>query len=411
MPDDPDRIDLENGVRTMLRTLATDIHVDPPAWHDLIERPAPVLHLPTAGRPAADPAPRPRWHHRPRASVAAAAVVALAVGGALLADRGTADRTTELPSAETITAISPGDPAFDAEAAAAVWSTDLDDPVAAAAAYLAANGIPTAPPLPEAPATVQLVGTDGATATVEWSAATGSGTSGGTIYLRASSAAAQAAVEGWTVVGAAAGDVALEGVRYDGERLEFTVSRTAATGGELALGVWVDGRPVSLGGEAIAQAGAAQVSLGELVDIGADAGAERVLGLPVGADGTVTLRLGQVVDGHVRSLTQMVVVLPEADGATAADIAAAAGGYTGAGASASAEAAGGTGAGGAGASAEGEGGVTVPDAGVPLPGGTDLTVPEDLGVPVLPPLLPELPLPVPSTVSSTLPASPGDVLP
>jgi hypothetical protein len=459
--DDPDRLELENGVRTMLHTLAAEAHVDPPVWDDLIQRPAPVLHLPTAGRQAADPAPRPRWHHRPRTSVAAAAVVALAVGGALVVDRGTGDRSAELPPAETITAVSPTDPDFEVEAAAAVWTSDLDDPVAAAAGYLAANGIPAGPPLPDgpsapgappipsppplpgppslpsppplpdapslpdgssgpggpslpgapsmpsAPAVLELVETDGATATVDWSAAADSGSSGGTIYLRASDG--EAAVQGWTVVGAAASDVSLDGVRYDGKRLDFTVSRTAASDAPLAIGVWVDGRPVSLGGESIPQPGDALVSLGELVDIGPDAGAERELGLPVDSDGTVTLRLEQVVDGHVRSLTQMVVVLPEADSSAATDIAAAAGRY--AGSAVPTEGPGDTGTVEADASAEGEAGMTVPGAGIPVPDGGDLPVPGDDGVPTLPPLLPDLPLPAPPTAPSTMPAPTGDVLP
>ena len=417
MLDDPDRIELENGVRTMLHTLASEVPAEPPAWDDLIRRPAPVLHLPTAGRQVAGPAPRPRWHHRPRTSVAAAAVIALAVGGALVVDRSTGDRTSELPPAETITAISPSDPDFEAEAAAAVWASDLDDPVAAAASYLTANGIPAGAPLPPgvpgAPAVLQLVETDGSTATVDWSAAADSGSSGGTVYLRASDG--EAAVGGWTVVGAAASDMTLEDVRYDGERLDFTVSRTAASDAPLAIGVWVDGQPVSLGGDAIPQPGEALVSLGELVDIGPGAGAERELGLPVDSDGIVTLRLEQVVDGHVRSLTQMAVVLPEADSSVATDIAAAAGGY--AGSAVPTESAGGTGIGtttvepGASVEAEAEAGVTVPGAGIPVPDGSDLTVPEDLGIPALPPLLPEITVPALPTAPSTLPLPTGDVLP
>ncbi len=467
MLDDPDRIELENGVRTMLHTLATEANVDPPAWDDLMQRPAPVLHLPTTGRPAADPAPRPRWHHRPRTSVAAAAVVALAVGGALVVDRGTGDRAAELPAAERITAISPSEPGFEAEAAAAVWASGLDDPVAAAAAYLAANGIaatpslpdapagpgapslpdvpsgseapslpdasslpetpslpdapslpeapsgsggpslPDASSLPEAPAVLELVDTDGSTATVDWSATGDSGSSGGTIHLRASEG--EASVQGWTVVGAAASDVSLEDVTYDGKRLDFTVSRTADSDAPLAIGVWVDGQPVPLGGDALPQPGDALVSLGELVDIGPDAGAERELGLPVDSDGIVTLRLEQVVDGHVRSLAQMAVILPEADSSAADDIAAAAGSAV------PTEGTGGTGSVEADASAEGEAGATVPGAGIPVPDGSDMSVPGDHSVPTLPPLMPELPLPTPPTAPptapSTMPAPTGDVLP
>src|SRR5690606_23343339 len=137
--------------------------------------------------------------------------------------------------------------------------------------------------------------------------------------------------------------------------LEFTVSRTSAGDAPLAIGVWVDGQPVPLGGEAVPQPGDALVSLGELVDIGPDAGAARELGLAVDADGTVTLRVEQVVDGHVRSLTQMVVLLPDADSSTATAIAAVAGGYAGAATSTAGATTGGAGT--VDAGADGTGGV------------------------------------------------------
>ena len=82
--------------------------------------------------------------------------------------------------------------------------------------------------------------------------------------------------------------------------------------------MWVDGQPVSLGGDAVAQAGAGDVSLGELVDIGSAAGAAGHAPLPVEADDIVTLRIVHVVDGTVRSLTQMAVALPDADPEVAA---------------------------------------------------------------------------------------------
>ena len=119
-------------------------------------------------------------------------------------------------------------------------------------------------------------------------------------------------------LGSAASDVALADVSYDGDELSFTVARTSADAEQLAVGVWVDGQPVSLGGEAVAQAGAGDVSLGELVDIGSVAGAEDTLRLPVDADDIVTLRIVHVVDGTVRSLTQMAVALPDADPEVAA---------------------------------------------------------------------------------------------
>ncbi len=394
---DTDDSDLEEGVRTMLRRLAADVHEAPPAWDDLIKRhgaAGPPLRL--AEPPAADPARRAQWRHRPRTSLVAAAVVAVAVAGALVVDRGTSD-SAELPAAESINAISPSDPAFDAEVAAAVWATDLDDPVAAASAYLEATGVPTDASLPGA-ATAALVESDSSTATVEWSLVDAPEAAGGTVFLRAPSA--QDAHVGWTVVGSAATDVALDEVRYDGERLAFTVARTAAPGEQLAVGVWVDGLPVSLGGQAVAQAGAADVSLGELVDIGADVGAEETLGLPVAVDDIVTLRVAHVVEGRVVSVTQMVVELPEAGASAGAGVA----GPAEAGATGSVDAA----PGGADVSAEGGAAVTPPGSAVPLPDTTDLTLPTIPGVPTLPPLLP---LPSLPPVATTLPAPPTDIVP
>ena len=81
------------------------------------------------------------------------------------------------------------------------------------------------------------------------------------------------------------------------DELSFTVARTAAEAGQVAVGVWVDGQPVSLGGDAVAQAGAGDVSLGEVVDLGTAAAARDTLRLPAGADDIVTLRVVHVVDG------------------------------------------------------------------------------------------------------------------
>ena len=396
---DTDQPALEEGVRAMLRHIAADVQENPPSWDELISRPASatVTALPTTRTRTDLDNSRAPWH-RPRLSLAAAGVVALAIAGALLVDRpGTGgDGNTLAPATDVITAISPSEAAFDAEAAAAVWTTDLDDPVTAAAAYLETTGITTDASISNA-ATLDLRADDGATATVDWSVPDGTALTGGTVYLRA--AGAQAAVQGWSVVGAAAADVSLEGVRFDGEDLSFTVARAGAEGEQLALGVWIDGLPRSLGGEAVAQAGAAGVSLGELVEIGAGAGAEQTVTLPVESDDTVTLRVAHVVDGYVRSVTQMVVALPEADPS----------GTAGATAHADVDAD-------AGASVDSVPGDASPSAGtqdgdtptdgiaVPLPDGTDLTVPPIPGLPTLPPL----PLP---PVPATLPAPPSGLVP
>ena len=171
---------------------------------------------------------------------------------------------------------------------------------------------PTSPPwafrrAPRPPPSL-LQGITGTSAVVDWSLAADE--SHGTVYLRSSSDAGTPRT--WTVVGSAAADIALGEVRYDGSRLSFTVTRTAAGPQQVAVGAWIDGQPVALGGEPVAWAGSGDVSLGELVDLGTGRGAVSTLGLPADADDIVTLRVVRVVDGTVRSLTQMAVALPDA---------------------------------------------------------------------------------------------------
>ncbi|HEX6569978.1 MAG TPA: hypothetical protein VF015_12460, partial [Acidimicrobiales bacterium] len=340
---------------------------------------------------------------------AAAALVAAAVGGALLVDRGD-DRPPSAP-AELITAVSPGDPAFDAGAAVTVWATGIDDPVAAARAYLDAVGVPTASSVPS-PASLTLGETDGATAVVDWALPGGGGS--GTVYLRASGPGSA----DWAVVGSSAPDVAIGDVAYDGEHLSFTIGGTAAAD-ELAVGVWVDGRPLDLGGPAVPQAGAEDVSLGQVVAAvtavageaaggGSGADAVRTLQLPVEPDDIVTLRVVHAVEGQVLSVTQMAMAMPEADPA-AVGLAGGVGatGSAGAGAGAAGDGVSGT------ADAEGSGGadadagpvddVTVPSLPAPsLPGGP---------TPTLPPLPAPLPAPTAPSLPTTLPDSPDDILP
>ncbi|HEX6420999.1 MAG TPA: hypothetical protein VFZ77_21025, partial [Acidimicrobiales bacterium] len=286
--DDTDHDALEDGVRTMLRRLAADVHEVPPPWEDLIRRDARVVVPLRPAEPAARiGGRRPRWHHRPLTSVAAAALVAAAVGGALIVDRvgdgGTSG--SRQPAAEMITAISPGDPAFDAGAAAAVWATGAADPVDAATAYLAAAGVPTAPSAPAA-ATVTLRADSEQTALVDWSLPGVAGPTGGTVHLRR--LPADAAGEGWVVVGAAAPDVALSEVTYDGERLSFPVDGPPDTG-ELAVSLWVDGRPVPLASTDVPASGVA---------------------LDLGPDDVAVVRLAHVVDGGVRALTEVALAMP-----------------------------------------------------------------------------------------------------
>jgi hypothetical protein len=406
-----DRPDLGASVRLALQHLAADVHATPPPWEELIERPEAVVLPLAAARPgAAEVRERPRRERRPRLGAIAAAALVLALAAALVVDRTGGGPRSESPEARTISAVVPGAPGFDASTAAAVWATRSPDPVQAARAYLGAMGLPSGATAASAPA-VALRGTAGTTAVVDWSLPAALGGARGSVYLRSSAAAGAPAT--WTVVGSAASDMALADVRYDGSTLSFTVSRTSAGAEQLAVGAWVDGRPVSLGGDPVAQAGAAGVSLGDLVSLASGAGARQTLTLRAAADDIVTLRVVHVVDGAVRSLTQMAVALPDADpAAVAAGIPATragadAGGQVDAGAAGASGRAGadaGATAGSGGAEAHGSGGVDL------APG---VTVPK---LPALPPLplppvtVPNVPAPA-LPVPTTLPASVNDHLP
>jgi hypothetical protein len=390
---DDSRPDAEAGVRTMLVRLAAHTSTCPPAWEDLIERDeADVLPLRLSGSIAQTAVRRRRSDRRPRTTRAAAAVLVLAAAGALVVGRA-GSGPTDRPSAQTISAISPGDPAFDAGAAPAVWATRQADPAAATLDYLAAMGVPTG----VTPPAVALRGTAGTTAVVDWSLAAVAGGSRGTVYLRSSSTAGTPPT--WTVVGSAASDIALSEVRYDRSRLSFTVTRTAAGPEQVAVGAWIDGQPVSLGREPIAWAGSGAVSLGELIDLRTGIGAHDTLSLPADADDIVTLRVVRVVDGTVRSLTQMAVALPDAAPALAASGAPAldAGGHATSQANTGVD--GGSGTAGAGGDAGGSGGIDT------APLGTAPAVPE---LPPLPVPLPTLPVSgAPAPTVPTIPTVPG----
>jgi hypothetical protein len=151
----------------------------------------------------------------------------------------------------------------------------------------------------------------------------------------------------------------------------------------------------------VPQAGTGDVSLGQLLDLGPDAGVPQTFQVPAEVDDIVTMRVVDVVDGYVTSVAQMAMALPQADPA-AAGLAGRADGSGSAGGSVPGTAeAGGT----AGAGAGAGGGVTVPS----------LPIPTDPGAPV--PTLPPLPipdpsgLPVPTTlpVTTTLPDGDGPV--
>jgi hypothetical protein len=402
---DNDRSDLEDGVRTMLHRLAADATERPPAWEDLVEGDrAVVVPIGVSESITEIRDRRPGRSRRPVVSLAAAAVVLLGVAGVTLVDRP-GPAADEAPAAATISAISPGDPAFDAGAAAAFWATGTGEPVAAAQAYIEATGVQVDAAAP--PALVLRTATE-ATAVVDWSVPDAPD-AGGTVYLRSASVPGGPPV--WAVVGASAPGVALAEVQYDGDDLSFTVARTSAEAEQVAVSVWVDGHPVSLGGEAVARAGAADVSLGELVDIGAAVDAHDTLALPVDADDVVTLRVVHVLDGLVRSVTQMAVALPDAEPEVAVAAEAPA---VDAGAEATGQAD--VGPDGASATAEAEVDAEAGDGsgGVELvPGVTLPTLPELPPLPPVPtiPPVPGVPLPTLPTPPTTAPGSLPDLLP
>lgn len=416
-PHDP--TDLEDGVRALLQRLADEVEEDKPAWDDLISRrPAVVVELKgdggdRSGRAALGP-PRARSLV---GTAAAAAVIAAAVAGALVAGRtgfsGSSDPAA--PATEAINAVSPGEAGFDAAAAVTVWATGAPDPISATAAYLATMGVPTDPSLPGAAAmTLRVEGGATTTAVVDWSLIGGADTSGGTVYLRSSAPDGNGS---WSVVGAAAPGVRLGDVTYDGEELSFAVVRTSGASDQLAVGVWVDGRPASLGGPPVPQAAAGTVSLGEALTLAGEAGARQVLEVPAAPDAIVTLRAVDVVEGQVRSVTQMAVALPDADPAAAET-----GAYVAVGGEASASVDGGAGTVGGEAGGALEAGVEGAVEGVEeavdevTGGGTPPTLPP----PSLPPLLPPpggptpTLLPPPGGPTPTLlpaPGSPPDLVP
>jgi hypothetical protein len=391
---EPDRSEISGAVRTMLRTLAQDATVNQPPWEDLIEsRDAVVVPMPTSEKKMnQNNEPGIQRRRRPLLPFVAAAAVAAVVGGALVA--GNAGGDSESPDGELINAISPGQVDFEASAAAAVWASGIDDPVAAAGAYLQTTGVTTAADAAGGAVTLTMRETASGTAVVDWALPAGGAATGGTVYLRSSSD--EAGLQDWSVVGASSETgIALESVQFDGEAVAFTVARGSALGGEIAVGAWVDGEAVSLGGQSVPVPALGGVPVGELVALAGEAGATETLELPVGADDIVTLRVVHLVEGQVQSVVQMAMALPEADpmaltGATAYVEGAVAG-------------AGEATTGGVAGAVEGaaEAGASLPGVSIPLP---------DVTIPTLPPIpgLPEVTLP---PVPTSLPSSPPDLQP
>jgi hypothetical protein len=379
-----DRTPLEERTTALLHRLAAGASVDPPLWDDLIaRRDGVVVRLPVGDHVIERPAAPPARRYRPRVGLAAAAVIAVFVAGVLAAERGFESTS---PATEPISIVTPSEASFDASAATAVWATGATDPMSATAAYLHTLGIPTDPAgsaagtagaagstaggaagdatgeviggargtggSPVGVATLTQRSGDGTTAVVDWTLDEASGATGGTVYLRSSTlpvAAGTAGVagaqggapgdgatagtgldggaDGWAVVGSSAQDVSLDQVSYDGEHLAVDVSRTAGTGDQLAITMWINGRPVSIGGETVAD-DSGQVALGEAIDIGDAAGSAASLAVAIEPDDVVTMRVVHVLEGKVRSVAQMALALPDAAPEKAAEVAAGAAGAT-----------------------------------------------------------------------------------
>ena len=192
-----------------------------------------------------------------------------------------------------------------------MWASGLDDPVAAAQAYLAATGVTSGSGLP-APVAAALRERDDTAAVVEWSAVDGTQTWGGTVFLRRLRDASHAVADGtWAVVGSASDEVALQDVRYDGEHLSFTIASTSDLAGLVDVAVWAEGRPASAAGGAVAQAGSGAAPAGELIEIGK--GARQPVTVVVQAGVTAIVQVQHVVEGQLHSVTELAVVLPGPD--------------------------------------------------------------------------------------------------
>lgn len=469
-----DSSDLEDELRAMLRRRAVGVGTDQPDWGDLVDRPEAVVFSLTSADRAASAESGGRgtaggWgvRYRPRPVFVAAAVVAVVLAGGLAVGQTRDSGTTGVEeSPASFTAAAPTDASFDASAAPTVWASELEDPVAATQAYLAAVGVGPALgadglPVPDAGALpeVTLLETAGDVAIAEWTAVEAGVAHSGTVYLRADAveqaggtageAAGQAgeAVDGarstatstWGVVGAAVDGIALTDIAYDGQQLSFSITSTADAAEPVAVSVWSDGQQVAADGGDVVQAGAmaddglgagatgagdqaaasaradeesaaagaaagqaVDPSLVHVIDLG-DAGE-----VPLTADmpdaSSAVVRVQQLADGQVTSVSEVAVDLPGTGTAAGTDVA---GSGNGAGAGADAGAGAetqlpdelGDTAGEVRDTAEGlvEGGEPAP-----LPGDDPESAPPSVPTTLLPPDTP--------TTLPTLPA-PGDGLP
>lgn len=335
-------------VEAALREFARGVAPDQPGWHQLVERSGtPVTPLRSASLRGGVGS---RWFPpSARPSLVAAAVIAAVLAGALLVNR-TPDATPLEHAPASISAAAPTDASFDATTAPAVWFSETDDPVGAAQSYLESAGVPSAPapgapsapalpaapgvpPPPGAPALpsgpgapasptapkLTLVDVGDGVAVVEWSVAGETYTSAGTVILRAS---ADAGERVWSVVGSGSDDVALDDISYDGEHLSFAVTRMSELGGPVGIGVWADGRPLPLddglpvpdaagdaGGPAGHAAAPAGAVVGQPVDLGAQPGSSQPVTVAIDGGALALLRVHNIVDGRVASVTEMAIDL------------------------------------------------------------------------------------------------------
>ena len=118
-------------------------------------------------------------------------------------------------------------------------------------------------------------------------------------------------------------------MKHDGTNLSFNVVKTADVTGPVAVAVWADGEALALDATAAASAeqaegsaagavAAAEGGIGQLIDLGSEAGASMPVTVAVDSGTTAVVRVLHVVDGAVRSVTEMAIVLPSASGAAGA---------------------------------------------------------------------------------------------
>lgn len=324
-----DRLDRE--LRATLRRHAGDVDPQPPGWDELIGGPDPVVRPlrrgdgPETGRRRV----RRRWA---RPAMAAAALLAVVVTAAVLADTSPDARTgpdgegqfASPPPEPPLTSPvipAPGDADFDPAAANAVYPVDhiqdpgrdagaddyadRDDPRALATQYLAGRlgvaepslevGQPAITPGPSGDVNV------GATATVRWASRDGAGggaTAQGTVFLHEYPSSAGRV---WAVAGATTDGLRLTDVRRDETRTSFMIDRREDPRGDPVA--------VSVTTGAGARPGVVPVPGGEqvsdrawLVDV--QPGGQLTVTVPVAGDGDVSIAVVHADGDRWLSITE-----------------------------------------------------------------------------------------------------------